>query len=191
MKGTIGLRAKSDRAMAVVLGGSARSPTALARSELQISDPGPETCQPYHAVMELPWYDAIKKVEKTMATIESLAFGALYGLLRQLETADMVVSAVGIVGSPDRDLTKIPGAHIRAHAAEGVLFRAVLEHAADRLHIKRRSMKEKELAALARKQLVASPKQIAQTMAQFGRALGSPWRADQKTAATAAWLCLP
>ena len=35
-----------------------------------------------------------------------------------------------------------------------------------------------------------APREIAKTLDGFGKALGSPWRADEKAAATAAWLAL-
>ena len=52
----IGLRAKTARAIVVVLGGSADSPVVLLKSEIRLVDPKvPGTAQPYHEVMDLPW----------------------------------------------------------------------------------------------------------------------------------------
>jgi hypothetical protein len=52
----IGLRAKTGRAIAVVLGGSVDSPTVVMKLELGLTDPKiPGTFQPYYEVMELSW----------------------------------------------------------------------------------------------------------------------------------------
>ena len=103
----------------------------------------------------------------------------------------LIVRKIGVVGSPDRDLSKIGGAHVRAHAAEGILFRSVLERAADALRISCRSVREKDLPSIAGKELRLSARQLKAGLAEFGRELGSPWRTDQKSAAVAAWLSLP
>jgi hypothetical protein len=55
----------------------------------------------------------------------------LKSLIEELKSQSIKVSGVGIVGAPDRDLARIGNFHIRAHAAEGVLFRKVLNVAAE------------------------------------------------------------
>src|SRR5262249_45931417 len=93
-----------------------------------------------------------------------------------------VVSAVGVVGSPDRKLEKIGNSHIRAHAAEGILFRRVLEIAANEQGLKWRSFSDRafELESLKWKT----------TLAPLGPAAGKPWRVDERLAAAAACLAL-
>jgi hypothetical protein len=83
----------------------------------------------------------------------------------------MHICAIGIVGAPDRALEAIASPHIRAHAAEGVLFRRVLERAAEKQQVVWAAYSDRELE-------------------EFGRAVGRPWRADEKAAATSAWLAL-
>ena len=112
-------------------------------------------------------------------------------LFDELALDRLIVRKIGVVGSPDRDLSKIGGAHVRAHAAEGILFRSVLERAADALRISCRSVREKDLPSIAGKELRLSARQLKAGLADFGRELGSPWRTDQKSAAVAAWLSLP
>ena len=61
----IGLRAKTGRAIVVVIGGSADCPTVLAKCEISLVDPKiPETAQPYHVVMDLPWQQSERAVQK-------------------------------------------------------------------------------------------------------------------------------
>lgn len=186
---SIGLRAKTGRAIAVVLVGPVNSPQALKRAELILTDPHvPATGQPYHEVMDLPWEQAQAAVRKTAAAIEAVAAKALAALVQEVEAAGLTVRSVGIVGAADRDLTKIGGPHIRAHAAEGVLFRQVLEVAAAANGLASRTLAERGLEELAAAELKLSSAKLSKQIADFGRAVGRPWRADEKAAAMAAWL---
>src|SRR5260370_15140695 len=125
---SIGLRAKTARAIAVVLGGSTDSPLVLKKFEIPLSDPKvPATTQPYHEVMDLPWTESQKAVRKSAAAIEAIARNALARLIKELKSEGLKVSGAGIVGAKDRDLARISDYHQRAHAAEGVLVRPVLD----------------------------------------------------------------
>ena len=100
------------------------------------------------------------------------------------------MSGVGIVGAADRNLEKIGSTHIRAHAAEGVLFREVLEVAAVANDLPNRLFNERDLDETAELELKLPIAKIKAQLAEMGRVAGSPWRADEKAAATAAWLAL-
>ena len=97
---------------------------------------------------------------------------------------------VGIAGAGDRNLEKIGSTHIRAHAAEGVLFRRVLEFAAETNHLPSSSFDQRILAETAAAQLRRPVGKLNTVLTEMGRTVGSPWRADEKTAAAAAWLAL-
>jgi hypothetical protein len=188
---SIGLRAKTGRAIAVVLGGQADSPQALRRGEVILVDPkAPATSQPYHEVMGLPWEEAKVAVRGTAAIIEAVASEALERLVRELRSDGLTVCGVGIVGAGDRNLEAIGGAHIRAHAAEGVLFRQVLESAAKANRLPIRRLVEKGLPELAAAELGRPDSWLRERLAEFGNSVGRPWRADEKAAAMAAWLAL-
>jgi hypothetical protein len=79
---------------------------------------------------------------------------------------------------------------IRAHAAEGVLFRAVLEAGAAANDLPKRRFDERDLDQTAELELRLPLAKIKGHLAEMGRSAGSPWRADEKAAATAAWLVL-
>ena len=184
----IGLRAKTARAIAVVLGGPSDSPLVFKKLEIALADPKiPATAQPYHEVMELSWEESQQAVRKSARAIEAVARKALARLIKELQSAGMKVSGVGIVGAKDKELARIGNFHIRAHAAEGVLFRRVLDLAADANGIKRRTFPDREFAELVAIEL--SPG-IKQKLNDLGRTLPPPWRTDEKQAATAAWLVL-
>jgi len=166
----VGLRAKTGRAIAVVL---SRKGEFIARREITLWDPEiPATFQPYHNVMEMPWSEAMIAVRGAVSSVERMAAAALRALIREFD-----LRAAGIVGAPERQLEKIGSPHIRAHAAEGVLYRHALEVAARKNELRHRAFVEKSLTIDARTK-------------ELGRAAGSPWRADEKLAATAALLML-
>lgn len=188
---SIGLRAKTGRAIAVVLTGPLTSPRVVKRLEFSVVDPGaPGTFQPYHEFLDLPWDQAEKGAQKLARKIERVATKALRGLVRELESEGFSMGGVGIVGAGERNLEKIGSTHIRAHAAEGVLFRQVLEVAAEANELSNRRFDERNLDQSAESDLKLPIARIKEHLAAMGREAGSPWRADEKAAATAAWLVL-
>lgn len=85
-----------------------------------------------------------------------------------------------VIGAPDRKLESIGNSHIRAHAAEGVLFRRVLEVAARENTLPFITLTEKELPAL----------KLDAVLKDLGRQAGTPWRADERAAAAAALMVI-
>jgi len=151
---SIGLRAKTGRAIAVVLGGTTESPIVLRKFEMKLTDPKIRaTAQPYHEVMELPWEESQIAVKKSARAIESVARKALALLVKELNTDGLSVKGVGIVGARDRDLARIGNYHIRAHAAEGILFRRVLDLAAGANGIKGTTFPDREFESMAARDL--------------------------------------
>jgi hypothetical protein len=188
---TIGFRARTGRSIAVVLGGVVASPFVIKKFEIKLTDPKlPATSQPYHEVMELTWEASQKAVRKSVRAIEAVAQKTFAKLVKELEANGLAVKGAGVVGSKDRDLARIGNYHIRAHAAEGILFRRVLEHAAEAHGVRARNFPDRELEKIATSELRLSPNQVKQTLSDLGRSLDPPWRSDEKQAATAAWLML-
>jgi hypothetical protein len=188
----IGFRAKTGRAICVVLGETSDAPLVVKKFEMRLTDPKvPHTFQPYHAVMELPWDQSQKAARKSVAAIEAVARNAMKSLIKELKLQGIEVSGVGIVGAPDRDLARIGNFHIRAHAAEGVLFRTVLNLAAEANGLKWRLIPDKDFERLTKSELGAKASRIKRQISELGRTVPAPWRADEKQAALAAWLVLP
>ena len=188
---SIGLRAKTGRAIAVILGGRIGAPQLLKREAIKLADPAfPETYQPYHEVLDLSWDKAQVAVRKIASRIEKTASKEIARLVREARSDGASICGVGIVGAGDRNLEKIGSTHIRAHAAEGVLFRAVLEAGAAANELFNRRFDERGLDQTAVEQLNLPAAKIKAQLAEMGRSAGSPWRADEKAAAMAAWLVL-
>jgi hypothetical protein len=115
-----------------------------------------------------------------------VATKALAALIHELRSQGLTVAGVGIVGSADRDLSKIGNFHIRAHAAEGILFRQVLEHAAENNKLPHRSFVEKTLFTQVATELSFTSANLNNMLTKLGRSAGPPWRAEQRQAAAAA-----
>jgi hypothetical protein len=88
------------------------------------------------------------------------------------------------------DPTRIANDHIRIHALEGQLFRAVVEDAATRSNLVCSIWRQRDLYEVASGVMNRSEPRLRTTLAAMGRDLTSPWRAEQKLAALAAWLVL-
>lgn len=176
-----GFRAKTGRAIAVVLCARGSAPEFIWRDEISLVDPSmPATGEPYHEVMELPWREAVVAVQPLVAAIEAVAVDALNGVIGEMRARGVDIRGVGVVGSAPRKLESIGNYHIRAHAAEGVLFRRVLENAASARSLACVGFSESEI------------KEQASNTAwkEIGRVAGAPWRTDERLAAAAAWSAL-
>jgi hypothetical protein len=185
----LGFRVKSGSAIAVVLKGPAESPSAIGRQVVQLCDPDiAETRQPYHSGFGTAEEDS-KTIARRVSIIHRAAARAVAALLDPrgpyagCRTAGLVVGSV-------IDPASVPNPHIRAHANEGRLFRTVLEAALAAHGVASAVVVEKQVAETARERLERSAADIKRTIDAFGKVLGSPWRSDEKAAATAAWMAL-
>lgn len=172
----IGFRTKTGRAIAVVLAGD--PPRLIWRGEVKLLDDAyPYDEGPYHPFIEMPWSDALDGVRPIVAAIEKRAIVVLREIADDVRSRKLRIRGVGVVGSPPRDIEKIGNRHMRAHAAEGILFRRVLERAAKEIKLPCLAFSDRELVAPA-------------IMKEIGREAGPPWRTDERLAATAAWKAL-
>ena len=108
---------------------------------------------------------AVRPFERAIADVAKVALAAL--------VADFDIDTIGVAGAPDRDLAKIGSEHIRAHAAEGILYRHAVELAARSLGIACVTISDRH-----------APQ--SEVLKSLGKAAGRPWRADERLAASAA-----
>ena len=199
-KTAIGFRVKSGHAIAVVLRGPLESPSPVAREVVELCDPAaPETRQPYHAGLGQAEQDP-KAIARRVKIVERAASASVSGLAAKLGLDPLEPGRVGssrraecraaLVTGSVIDPESVGNLHIRAHAYEGRLFRTVLEQALAAHGISASVIVEKELAEKARRRLGQSDRVIKQRVTELGAAFGSPWRSDEKAAATAAWMAL-
>jgi hypothetical protein len=188
---TIGFRSKTGRAIAVAITGSKKAPEFAGRWEVSLHDPEiPATGQPHHEVMELSWPEAQRAVRPFERQIEEIAAAALAGLAGELRARGFGLSAVGVTGSPDKSLEKIGNFHIRAHAAEGIFFRKVIETAAAKHKLRWSGFSDRDIMQTAAAKLGLREERFIDVLSGIGRAAGRPWRQDERAAAAAAWLVL-
>jgi hypothetical protein len=214
----LGVRIKSGWAIAVALAapgaapgaiiaartksGALATPRLVDRSVLDLSDPEkPELRQPYHAGMGRLQQDT-GIIAKRTRSIERTTAQNVRDLLRRLTAGGHMVSRVGLMVGSLIDPETVGSPHIRAHAFEGRLFRSVLERAFQEHSLAPAVFVERLVYADAVVKLQRSEPDIRATLTALGKGgerahapdvksrSASPWRADEKLAALAAWLLL-
>jgi hypothetical protein len=186
----LGFRVKSGYAIAVALRGLASAPGIVARRVVELSDPASaETRQPYHDGF-FRQEDDPREIARRLKIVKRCAKRSVDALLKDACFAGLRCGGAGLVVGSVIDPRKVGNPHIRAHASEGQLFRSVLEEALKALGIDCDVIVEKQLVVKAAAHLRRPTGDIARVLAGFGKVLGSPWRADEKAAATAAWMVL-
>ncbi len=187
----IGFRVKTGRATAVMLGGPAASPQLLQRRAIKLSDPKvPESFQPYHAALELPEKEGAKVVARAFGVVRAMARQALDDLARELKDSGHALRGVGLVVGSNTKADKIANPHIRAHALEGLLFRQVLEEAAEGQGVPCLVVLERDAFAKGAGVIGRTPDALKRMVVEFGGSVGPPWGAEEKTATVAAWMAL-
>jgi hypothetical protein len=187
----IGFRVKTARATAVFLAAPIGAPQILGRRPVELWDPDvPETRQPYHAALELPANEGAKSVQRATQAVQAVAIRAVRALVTELRGQGHDVQGVGLVVGSDTDPDKLKNPHVRAHAAEGRLFREVLEAGADACDLPHLVLVERDAYTKASAVLRRPVDEIKQTIQALGHTIEGPWRSEEKTAALAAWLAL-
>ena len=186
----LGFRVKSGRAVAVLLSGSATRPVVEARREIQLADPErPATFQPFHDSIGVHTIAAKRATERLVAIVEKRARRSITLLLEDDVVAEKRILGAALVVGSMIDPSTIANDHIRAHAEEGRLFRIVLAGACQSAGLRTETFLEKELLFVAGKKLRRPAARLRTVVNAIGRG-AIPWRADEKSAALAAWVLL-
>jgi len=186
----LGLRVKSGWAAAVLLTGTARSPELCDVRRIELSDPQhPETRQPYHAAMGKLERDA-RKINQRVDVVRGIAQQSIATLLAGYRRQNLRIRRAALVVGSQIDPDSIANPHIRAHALEGRLFRSVLEESLRAHRIRANILIERHAYAHAVEELKQTNQNVRRKIQDFGREMETPWRAEQKLAAVAAWLAL-
>src|SRR5213079_1130381 len=186
----LGFRVKSGWAAAVLLTGTARSPQLCDVRRIELSDPQhPETRQPYHAAMGRLERDA-RKINQRVDVVRGIAQQSIATLLARYQRQNLRIRRAALVVGSQIDPDSIANPHIRAHAFEGRLFRSVLEESLRAHRIRTKVVIERHAYAHAVEELKQTNKNVRRKIQDFGRETETPWRAEQKLAAVAAWLGL-
>lgn len=189
MRAAVGFTVKSGWAAAVLVGGSAASPTVLDSRRVEISDPAiPDATQPYHAGFGTA-RDAGEELKRLVSSVKSYGKKSVGSVLREYATESQLRGAGVVVGSLI-DPKTIGNDHIRIHAMEGQLFRTVVIDAVEKSGLKCAIVRERDLYATASKTLKKPESAIRKTLTEVGRDVDGGWRSEQKAAALSAWVLL-
>jgi len=175
----------------VLVTGPVAAPRVLDRQILELSDASvPTSRQPYHAVIGARRGDRMALERRLRGIVQRVTRRSLSQLLARYRTQGRTVRALALVVGSVIDPASIGNDHIRAHALEGQLFRTALERAAQSARVACATHVERGLYDAAAARLKRTPAELRRVVAQLGRTLEGPWRADEKTATLAAWMVL-
>lgn len=190
MASALGFTIKSGWACAVVLDGSEETPQVVTSRRIELSDPADaHGRQPYHAGTGTA-RKAGPQLERLIASVEKFGRQSVDAFIREHERAGRQFAGAGIVVGSLIDPAQIANDHIRIHALEGQLFRGIVKAATDRRRVASSMWRERDIYELAATRLKRSESDLRETVANFGRSVGGPWRAEHKAAALAAWLVI-
>ena len=178
----------------VILTGPLASPTVVDRRRIETADPGIKgSRQPYHAAEGQPLDKAEKLVNTCIESSSRLAKGAVQAAIADAGQQGYRIAVAGILtgsGKPIPALDKILVSHPLLHTAEGELFRNVIIAACESCGLAVRTVQEKVLLAQCPAILGIPETAVQQHLSRIGKAIGSPWRQDEKFATLVAWMAL-
>ncbi len=189
-RAAIGFTVKSGWGAAVLLTGPAASPVVMDSRRVELSDPAlPESRQPYHA-----GFGTARAPGRGLSTLVSgvKRFGrdSMAGVIRDYQATGCDIKGAGLIVGSLADPESIANDHIRIHALEGRLFRGIVEDAAACAGLPCAISRERDLYETASGILNQSEQTLRVELAELGRTVSGPWRAEQKAATLAAWLIL-
>jgi hypothetical protein len=187
----LGFRAHSGWAALVAVAGPAAEPAAVVRRRVELSRRTPR--QPFHAAEGRAFAAAEDLVRRAEGEAADLAERAVREVVDELRAGGHAAVAGGLLlaaGRPLPGLREILASHALIHAAEGELFRDVLRRASRRCGLRLVEVGERELEDRAARSLRRPAKGVQARLAEWGKALGSPWTQDEKRAALVAWVAL-
>ena len=190
----LGFRAHSGWAAVVAVCGPLRAPAVVDRRRIELADPRIQgSVQPYHAVEEWELKKAEKFLKRCADRTRHLAQQALRAVIEELRKKGQDVVGCGLLLSSARPLPNLAAtlaSHALIHTAEGEFYRDALARAGEHFRMPVMGVKERELFARGAADLGVAAGELERRVGEMGRAIGPPWRQDEKYAALAAWLAL-
>jgi len=131
-----------------------------------------------------------RKINERVHVVRRIAQKSIATLLTNHRQNGYRIRRAALVVGSQIDPALIANPHIRAHASEGQLFRAVLERALQAHQIRIEVFNERDAYGNVAAEFKKSDENVRRMIQNFGRATEAPWRAEQKLAALAACLAL-
>lgn len=174
----------------MLVSGSSAPPQIIDSRTIDLSDPVvPESRQPYHDGFGTARRRG-PELSRLIASMKRFGRRSMTDLIQHHEKSGYRLRGVGIVVGSLINPDEIGNEHIRIHALEGRLFRSVVEDAAARSDLSRVIWRDRDLYPVGAAMLNRSEAGLRALLATLGKTRPRPWRAEQKTAALAAWLVL-
>jgi len=193
-RAALGFRVHSGWAAAVAVAGTPARPEILERRRIAIADPEIEgSLQPYHAAEEMAIGDARRYLETCASASARLSRKAVADLARDVRSKGCELTGGGLLlasGRPLPALESVLASHALIHTADGEHFREAILRACEHAGLDVLGMREREVPAAAAARFRTTEAEVMLQVAQAGKAVGAPWRADEKLAALVAWLAL-
>jgi hypothetical protein len=191
----LGLKAHSGWAALVVLAAADRGYRVSDRRRIELREPDSAAwaAQPYHAAEGLEPAEAEGIVSRGIEAARRSAVREIRAAVERACSLEQKVVACAVLTPepmPDWSTEQILSVHFRMHKAEGVLFPDALARAAHACGIDLVRIPEKRLWEEAEWELATARSNLDTTIAEMGKAVGSPWAKDQKNAALAAMIAL-
>jgi hypothetical protein len=190
----MGLRVHSGWAAAIAVGGSPAAPGVIQRRRIELADPALSgSVQPYHAAARLEAAAGERFLKRCRDATERLARQAMAASADELAANGYSLAACAVLLSSARPLPPLAtvlASHALIHTAEGEHFRDALAAAAMDRGIPVIKIRERQLFERGVTDLGVPASAIQGHLVALGRALGPPWRQDEKLAMLAAWLAL-
>jgi hypothetical protein len=181
---------KSGWTSVVLVSLDGKMPRVLDSRRVELCDPGdPASRQPYHLTFGTARPEG-PELARLVGGVRRFGERAVRETLARYRSAGHALKGVAIVAGSLIDPATIGNEHIRIHAREGQLFREVVASAAAGARVPCTVWRERDLPPLAASVLGFSPERLRTTLVRLGVGAARPWRAEQKSAALAAWLVL-
>jgi hypothetical protein len=195
MRTAIGLKAHSGWSALVVLGAAGSDYCVIDRRRIELVEEAARSwaAQPYHAAERADPAEAQQIVIGGIEAARRIAVEQVQVTANRLrESHHEIVASAVLVPEPMPDWTtdQILAVHFRMHKAEGALFPDALARAARTCGLRVVAVREKLLWQQAESELALSSDALTRRIAALGKAAGSPWGKDQKSAALAAMIAL-
>lgn len=184
----LGFRVHSGWAAVVAV---ARDFTVLERYRLEIADPAMAgSRQPFHAAEALGEAAGQALLQRCRERSAELAGEGVKRAVQRLAERRYQVSDGAVLLGSGRALPPLAAilrSHALIHTAEGEFFRDVVREAGERRGVRMTGIVEKELWQRAALALALRESDLRSRIEAMRRALGPPWRQDEKLAAVAGW----
>ena len=179
----------------MAVAGPVDSVVVVDRRRLELADPRiAGSKQPYHEAEGKQPKEAQRIVERCTERSRAMARDALGAVVQDLRHRGHDVVGCGLLLASGRplpgDVHQILASHALIHAAEGEMYRDVLARAGEHLSLLVTGVRERDLAAHAEKAIGKAAAELQRRVAEMGRAVGRPWRQDEKLSTLVAWTVL-